>query len=196
MAILKIARMGHPVLRQVAGPVENPADPEIVRLAQDMVETMMDAGGTGLAAPQVHVPLRMMVYFTTGPRLEPGEEEMPLTVLINPVLTPIGEETVYGWEGCLSVPGLTGLVPRHRRVHLSALTGTGVQVDEEIGGFHARVLQHEYDHLDGMLYPQRMDDMSLLLFQEEMRHGMPDAARAKLEAQNPDIDLESDDDGA
>lgn len=184
MAILKIARMGHPVLRDVAGPVTDPSDPEVHRLVHDMVETMHDAGGTGLAAPQVHMPLRIVVYFTRGNRLEDGEAEVPLTALINPVLTPVGDEIVYGWEGCLSVPGMTGLVPRHRRIHLKAVTGDGRQIDEEVGGFHARVLQHECDHLDGILYPQRMDDMSLLMFTEEMRYGMPDKAKALLEGKD------------
>ncbi len=173
--------MGHPVLRASAEPVANPADPEITRLIEDMVETMQDAGGTGLAAPQVHVPLQVVVYFTRGSRLEEGEEEVPLTALINPQVTTIGSDIVYGWEGCLSVPGLTGLVPRPSRVRLQALQIDGSEIDAEIGGFHARVLQHEIDHLYGILYPQRMDDLSLLVFQEEMRHGMPEAAQKLME---------------
>lgn len=178
MPILKIARMGHPILRAQAEPVSDLADPAIQRLIQDMLQTMEDAGGTGLAAPQVHEPVQIVTYFARGPRLGKDEEEVPLTVLINPVLTPIDETPVYDWEGCLSVPGLTGLVPRWRSLHLSAMTADGSTIDKQVHGFHARVLQHECDHLAGILYPQRMDDMSLLMFQEEMRFGEPERAQA------------------
>ncbi|MDJ0686687.1 MAG: peptide deformylase [Alphaproteobacteria bacterium] len=184
MAILKIARMGHPILRQVAEPVADPTDPSVGLLIRDMVETMQDAGGTGLAAPQVHAPVRVVTYFVRGPRLEEGEDEVPLTVLINPVLTPLDDQIAYDWEGCLSVPGLTGLAPRHRRIRLQALTAEGETIDRAVQGFHARVLQHECDHLDGILYPQRMDDLSLLLFQEEMRFGAPERAVELMEKNN------------
>lgn len=184
MAILKIARMGHPVLREKADPVADPTAPEVRHLVADMIETMNDAGGTGLAAPQVHVPTRVVVYFVSASRLEEGEDEVPLTALVNPVLTPVGKGKVYGWEGCLSVPGLTGLVPRFKSVRLQAITPRGDVIDKTVGGFHARVLQHEIDHLDGTLYPQRMDDLSLLLFQEEMRFGMPERAKELMEVQD------------
>ncbi|WP_425403325.1 peptide deformylase [Hwanghaeella sp.] len=184
MAILKIARMGHPVLRRKADPVADPTAPETRHLVADMIETMQDAGGTGLAAPQVHVPARVIVYFVSKTRLEEGEEEVPLTALVNPVLTPIGKEKAYGWEGCLSVPGLTGLVPRFETVRLQAITPRGDVIDKTVSGFHARVLQHEIDHLDGTLYPQRMDDLSLLLFQEEMRYGMPERAKELMEVED------------
>lgn len=182
MAILKIARMGHPVLRAQASPVDTVTDPKIKTLINDMIETMEDASGTGLAAPQVHEPLQIVTYFARGARLEEGEEEVPLTVLINPVLTPLDEGPVYGWEGCLSVPGMTGLVPRWRSLHLSALSGEGEKIEKDVHGFHARVLQHECDHLAGILYPQRMDDLSLLMFQEEMRFGEPEKAQALRQA--------------
>mgnify|MGYP000129383123 CR=1 FL=1 len=182
MSILKIARMGHPVLRQVAAPVTDPAAAEVQRLVADMVETMTDAHGTGLAAPQVHAPLRLVVYFVSAGRGQlPAPEDVPLTVLVNPEITPLGEERLYDWEGCLSVPGLTGLVPRYRRIGLSALGLAGEKVECELQGFHARVVQHECDHLDGILYPQRMEDLSLLMFSEEMRHGPPEAARRLME---------------
>lgn len=184
MAILKIARMGHPVLRHKAEPVADPTAPEIRQLVADMIETMQDAGGTGLAAPQVHVPARVVVYMVSRSRLEGGEHEVPLTALVNPVLTPVGKEKVYGWEGCLSVPGLTGLVPRYSSVRLQAITPRGDVIDKTVAGFHARVLQHEIDHLDGMLYPQRMDDLSLLVFQEEMRFGIPERAKELMEAED------------
>lgn len=181
MAILKIARMGHPILRERAAPVSDPAAPEIASLIDDMVETMRDAGGTGLAAPQVHVPLRIVVYFVDGARN--NGESVPLTVLINPILEPLGEDREYGWEGCLSVPGLTGLVGRAKRLKWSALAPDGSPIGGIASGFHARVLQHECDHLDGILYPARMDHPEFLLFVDELRkYGMPENARALMPA--------------
>jgi len=158
MAILKIARMGHPVLLQEAEPVADPTMPEMRRLIRDMVETMQDAGGIGLAAPQVHVPLRLFVW-----RAGPGA-----SVLVNPELEPIGEETESAWEGCLSIPGLRGCVPRHRRIRWRGLDAEGQPVEGEAEGLVARVMQHETDHLDGVLYPMRMEDLSLLGFTEEL----------------------------
>lgn len=175
MAILKIAKMGHPVLRQISEPVADPQDPDFLDLLDDMVDTMDDADGTGLAAPQVHFPLRALVYFVSETRS--GGEEVPLTALINPEIEPLTEETAYDWEGCLSVPGLLGLVPRATAIRLRAVTPDGATIDRAVEGFHARVLQHECDHLDGVLYPQRMDDLSLLIYREELRHGMPEKAR-------------------
>ncbi|MBP5857044.1 peptide deformylase [Marivibrio halodurans] len=177
MAILKIARMGHPVLRRVADPVADPRAADIAALVRDMVATMADADGTGLAAPQVHVPLRVVVYFVEASRRRGVVDPVPLTALINPVVTPLGDDIAYDWEGCLSVPGLVGLVPRATWVRLDAQTPEGERIEREVAGFHARVLQHECDHLDGILYPQRMDDLSLLMFADEMRHGPPEKAR-------------------
>jgi len=108
---------------------------------------------------------------------------VPLTCLINPIITPIGEEIAYDWEGCLSVPDMVGVVPRPTRIRLQAETRDGGLIDEHYDGFHARVLQHECDHLDGILYPQRMDDLSLLIFREELRHGVPEKAQRLLSAQ-------------
>jgi peptide deformylase len=181
MAILKIAKMGHPVLAARAREIEDPRAPQIRALVRDMIETMEDAEGTGLAAPQVHVPLRLLVYFVEGERAsaeggqEPAPDEgeqagVPLTALVNPQITPLGDAQELGWEGCLSVPGLMGLVPRYSRVHLKAQDLEGRVVEREVDGFHARVLQHEYDHLDGILYPQRMTDLSKLIFSSEMKH--------------------------
>ena len=172
MAILKIAKMGHPVLRQPAEPVADPRAPEIAGLVEDMLETMLDAPGTGLAAPQVHVPLRVVIFQVAAVRAlrEGGGEEVPLTVLINPEIEPIGEELADGWEGCLSVPGLRGLVPRHTRIRYRGVGLDGAPIEREAEDFHARVVQHECDHLDGILYPQRMRDLSLLLFDSEFRH--------------------------
>jgi peptide deformylase len=169
MSILKIARMGHPVLRRAADPVEDPAAPEIRRLIDDMIETVEDLGAAGLAAPQVHVPLRLVLFRVPAERLTglPHDTAMPFSVLINPRITPLDDTRERGWEGCLSVPGLRGAVPRWIRIRYTGLDRDGGPVDRIAAGFHARVVQHECDHLDGILYPQRMDDLSLLGFAEE-----------------------------
>lgn len=172
MALLKIARMGHPVLLQRAAPVPDPTGAETRRLVADMVETMFDAGGVGLAAPQVHVAQRVIVFHVPGHRAEEGDSgEVPLTALINPKLEPVGEETELGWEGCLSIPGLRGAVPRWRTIRYRGTAPDGERIERTASGFHARVVQHEMDHLDGILYPMRMNDLALLTFNEEwQRH--------------------------
>jgi len=167
MAILKIARMGHPVLATVARPVETPTDPEVRRLLADMLETLDDIGGLGLAAPQVHVPLRVILYRVPAHRND--GRDVPLRALINPVLDPMGDEKTEDWEACLSLPGLTGRVPRFKRLRWQATGLDGSVLEGEAEGFHARVLQHECDHLDGTLYPQRMTDLSAFGFVEEVR---------------------------
>lgn len=178
MALLKIARMGHPVLRASAAPVEDPTAPWVRRLVGDMLETMEDAGGTGIAAPQVHAPHRIVTFFVAGERTSdlPGDGEQALTVLINPVVEPVGEETALGWEGCLSVPGLRGVVPRYLRVRYRGVGLDGEAIEREAAGFHARVVQHECDHLDGILYPQRMTDHRLLVYLEELQRHPIDLA--------------------
>ncbi len=186
MALLKIARMGNPVLRAQAAAVGDPTAPAVRQLVDDMIDTMADAGGTGLAAPQVHVPLRVVVFFVGPERLTdlPGDTEQDLTVLINPVIEPIGDERAFGWEGCLSVPGLRGVVPRHLCIRYRGLGLDGSVINREAAGFHARVVQHECDHLDGILYPQRMTDHRLLMFVEELqRHPIDLAAFLAGEAE-------------
>ena len=185
MAILKIARMGHPVLRQVASPITDPGAPEIGRLVADMLETMLDAEGAGLAAPQVYVPKRLVIFSVSGTRaarakaeaadgqdqdadVEDEVAEVPLTVLINPVIEPLSDEMVEGWEACLSVPDLAGRVSRYKAIRYRGLGLDGTEIVREATGFHARVVQHECDHLDGILYPQRMQDMSTLTFTSEL----------------------------
>ncbi|HEY3778989.1 MAG TPA: peptide deformylase [Rhizomicrobium sp.] len=177
MAILKIARMGHPVLSRRADPVADPLSPQIKHLVRDMIATMADANGAGLAAPQVHVPLRLIVFQAPDERSEEtatGEEHFdttaPLTVLINPEIEVIGPETEGGWEGCLSVPGLRGLVTRPAHIRYRGVDHEGREIVRTASGFHARVVQHEVDHLDGILYPQRMSDLSQLIFESESRH--------------------------
>ncbi len=191
MAILKIARMGHPVLKGVAQPIDDPGAPEVRRLVNDMLDTLEDGGGTGLAAPQVHVPRRLVLFYVSAERAQPengrengredGEdapddpEEVPLTVLINPLVEPLGEDMVTAWEACLSLPDLAGQVPRHKAVRYRGLDLDGQEIVREARGFHARVIQHECDHLDGVLYPQRMTDLSTLTFASELK------ARAQVE---------------
>ncbi|MCK8783139.1 peptide deformylase [Roseomonas sp. NAR14] len=168
MAILKIARMGHPVLLARAAPVADPTGPEMRRLVADMAETMHDAGGVGLAAPQVHVPLRLFVWRSPGGPVGGGA-----SVLFNPVLSPLDDEVVTGWEGCLSIPGLRGAVPRARRIRFAGLDGEGRPVEGEAEDMLARIMQHEADHLDGTLYTMRMPDLSRLGFNEELARFAP-----------------------
>lgn len=177
MAILKIARMGHPVLARRADPVADVASPQVRRLVASMVETMIDANGAGLAAPQVHVPLRVVVFQAPEERSAAGlagEEQFdhtaPLTVLVNPEIEIIETETEGSWEGCLSVPGLRGFVERPRHIRYRGLDPDGREIARTARGFHARVVQHEIDHLDGILYPQRMKDLRKLIFESEVRH--------------------------
>ncbi len=171
MALLKIAHMGNPVLRRTADPVEEPGAPWVRRLVEDMIETMEDAGGTGLAAPQVHQPWRIVVFFVSSERLSgmPLDQPRDLTVLINPTIEILGKERAFGWEGCLSVPGMRGVVPRNLHIlyRATGLDGTPIAVEAE--GFHARVVQHECDHLNGILYPQRLIDLRHLFFVEELQ---------------------------
>ncbi|HVC61289.1 MAG TPA: peptide deformylase [Acetobacteraceae bacterium] len=170
MAILKIARMGHPVLLQRCEPVPDPGAPEIRRLVADMMETMEDAPGVGLAAPQVHVPLRLFVFRVPGARREDDPDDLPLgnTVLINPELELLSDDRVLNWEGCLSIPGLRAGVPRSPRVRYRGMDCDGNLREREASGFHARIVQHEYDHLDGILYTMRVTDFRLFGFNEEL----------------------------
>lgn len=177
MAILKIARMGHPVLAEMCASVRDPSAPEIRRLIADMIETMGDANGAGLAAPQVHVPLRIVIFQAPDARSAAGLDETeafdhtaPLTILINPVIEVLDASSEGGWEGCLSVPGLRGWVERPRHIRYSGLDVDGHRVERSARGFHARVVQHECDHIDGVVYPQRMRDLSKLIFESEYRH--------------------------
>jgi peptide deformylase len=186
MAILKIARMGHPVLAQPTRPVADPTAPENRHLVNDMVETMMDANGAGLAAPQVHVSLRVVIFQAPGERSgsesqEGGgltEEERfdhtaPLTCLINPEIMVLDPTPEGGWEGCLSVPGLRGYVERPAHIRYKGFGLDGTMIERTARGFHARVVQHEVDHLYGRLYPGRMSDLSKLIFETEIRHFTP-----------------------
>jgi peptide deformylase len=171
MAILKIARMGHPILLARAAEVTDPTAPEIHRLVADMAETMEDAGGIGLAAPQVHVGQRVFVWRTGAGGV---------SALVNPVLEPVGEETEAAFEGCLSIPGLRGAVRRPARIRFRGVDIAGQRVEGEATGLVARVMQHEYDHLEGVLYPMRIEDFSQFGFTEELARAA--ARRAETEA--------------
>jgi peptide deformylase len=168
MSILKVARIGHPVVRRPGREVslEELRSPALQRLIDDMRQTMYEYDGVGLAAPQVHEGLRLAVLEvpSSDERTEGG---VPFTVIVNPLVTPLGPETVDGWEGCLSVPDLRGHVPRLARLRLEALDREGQPYTLEAHGFHARVIQHECDHLDGRVYVDRMRDMRSLSFIKE-----------------------------
>jgi peptide deformylase len=167
--IRPILRMGDPRLLQVAQPVARFGTPELRALIADMFETMHAADGAGLAAPQIGVLLRVVIFGSVddlpSPRY-PSEPPVPQTILVNPVLQPLGDEIEDGWEGCLSVPGLRGVVPRHRRLRYSGFDPDGRPIERTVEGFHARVVQHECDHLDGILYPMRVRDFSRFGFTE------------------------------
>lgn len=161
--------MGDPRLRHVSEPVQNFDTPEIHALIADMFDTMRAADGAGLAAPQIGVALRVVIFGSDddlpNPRY-PSEPPVPRTILVNPVLQPLGDETDDGWEGCLSVPGLRGVVPRYRHLRYSGFDPDGRPLARTVEGFHARVVQHECDHLDGILYPMRVRDFSRFGFTE------------------------------
>jgi len=165
MSILKVAHMGHPVLRQVAAPVTTDRfrSPEFQRFCDDLLESMYELDGAGLAAPQVHVSERVVVF-------ELEEEDGPM-FLVNPVITPLGEERVGGYEGCLSLPNMRGRVERYTSIKVKALDRHGVPFSFEAHGWAARVVQHECDHLDGVLYIDRADPRSMAFLPEYRRHG-------------------------
>jgi peptide deformylase len=158
MAVRPVLLMGHPVLRQIATPVER-FDVDLAALVSDMDETMRALHGAGIAAPQIGVSQRVVIFEVKENPRYPHVAPVPYTVLVNPQLTPLGDEQDEGWEGCLSVPGMRGLVPRYRRLRYRGYGLQGEAIDRTVEGFHARVVQHEVDHLDGILYPQRVRDL-------------------------------------
>jgi peptide deformylase len=171
MAIREVLKMGDPRLLAVSEPVAAFGSPELTNLLADMQDTMRDLNGAGLAAPQIGVGLRVVIFgFEQNPRY-PEEDAVPFTVLINPVLMPIGEAIEEGWEGCLSVPGMRGLVPRYRDLRYTGFDAAGNPIDRTVKDFHARVVQHEVDHLDGILYPRRIRDLSQFGFNEALFPG-------------------------
>ena len=164
--IREVLKMGDLRLLEKSRPVEAFGTPQLRELIADLRDTMAHLNGAGLAAPQIGVPLRVVIFGVTRNPRYPDAEEVPDTVLINPVITPLGEEMEEDWEGCLSVPGLRGVVPRFKRLRYQGSDESGLPIDRSVEGFHARVVQHECDHLDGILYPMRIKDMSQFGFVE------------------------------
>ncbi|MFN9774168.1 MAG: peptide deformylase [Burkholderiales bacterium] len=169
--IREVLRVGDPGLLRVAKPVERLDTPELHALVADLFDTMAARNGAGIAAPQIGVDLRVVIFgFESNPRY-PDAEPVPPTVLVNPVIEPLGPEEEEGWEGCLSVPGLRGWVPRFARIRYRGFDANGTPIEREAGGFHARVVQHECDHLDGVLYPRRIRDLTRFGFIEALFPG-------------------------
>ena len=160
MAIREILKMGHPTLLEVAKPVEKFNTSELDSIIEDMIDTMKENDGAGLAAPQIGLGMQLVIFGFDSNERYPEADQVPFTVLINPVITPIGDEEEDGWEGCLSVPGLMGVVPRFKKIRYQGKDQHGNEIDREVEGFHARVVQHECDHLIGKLYPMRIRDFS------------------------------------
>ena len=166
--IRPVLRMGDPRLLEVSRPVKAFATEELKGLLQDMRDTMAHLNGAGLAAPQIGVGLRVVIFGVKSNPRYPDVEEVPETVLVNPQITPLTDEEEEAWEGCLSVPGMRGVVPRRLRLRYSGCDESGKAFTRDVEGFHARVVQHECDHLDGILYPQRIEDMTSFGFQDEL----------------------------
>ena len=160
MATREILKMGHPILLEVAKPVEKFNTSELDSIIEDMIDTMKENDGAGLAAPQIGLGMQLVIFGFDSNERYPEADQVPFTVLINPEITPIGDEEEDGWEGCLSVPGLMGVVPRFKKIRYQGKDQHGNEIDREVDGFHARVVQHECDHLIGKLYPMRIRDFS------------------------------------
>ncbi len=171
MAVKPVLRMGDPRLLQVSRRVEALDTPELHELIQDMKDTMQALNGAGLAAPQIGVDLQVVIFGVDANPRYPDAEPVPHTVLVNPELEPLGEELEEGWEGCLSVPGMRGLVPRYKRLRYRGVDQFGSAIDRSVEDFHARVVQHEVDHLLGILYPMRIEDLRNFGFNEELFPG-------------------------
>ena len=168
MAARRVLKMGNPLLYQTAEPVTQFDTPELDALIADMFDTMAALNGAGLAAPQIGVSKRVVIFgFEANPRY-PDADPIPTTVLINPAIEPIGDTTEEGWEGCLSVPGLRGLVPRYVNIRYTGYDQQGRPIDRTVAGFHARVVQHECDHLDGILFPMRLKDIRKMGFEDAL----------------------------
>ena len=184
MSVLPIFRMGAEILKGRAVEIPDATDPAVHGLVDDMLETMMAAHGIGLAAPQVGAPVRIVIFFV--PAVRNGGQEIPLTVMVNPVIEPTGPDQGEDWEGCLSVPGLTGRVPRWTSIRYSFTDLEGRRHEREAKDYHARVVQHECDHLDGVLYPMRMTDMASLAYSDVLQ------AQAAAQGQAIQLDEESE----
>ena len=166
MTVRRVLKMGEPVLYQKAAPVTQFGTPELEHLLADMFDTMAAYSGAGLAAPQIGVSQRVVIFGAQANPRYPRAEAVPTTILINPTLHPVGTDIEEGWEGCLSVPGMRGLVSRYQSLRYTGYDQHGAPIDRTVSGFHARVVQHECDHLDGILYPMRLKDLRLLGFED------------------------------
>ena len=173
MAVKPVLRMGDPLLLERSREVSQFGTPRLDALLTDMLDTMEDLNGAGLAAPQIGVPLRVVIFGVKRNPRYPDAEEVPYTVLINPVVRPLGDEMEEGWEGCLSVPGMRGLVPRFKRISYKGFDQFGSPIERDVSDFHARVVQHECDHLDGVLYPMRIANLRNFGFTEVLFPGEP-----------------------
>ena len=171
MAIRDVLKMGDPRLLAPERPVEDFASLDLAQLIVDMHDTMRSLNGAGLAAPQIGVGLQVVIFEVSANPRYPDAESVPFTVLINPRLIPLSEEMEEGWEGCLSVPGMRGLVPRHTALRYQGFDATGLPIDRSVSGFHARVVQHEVDHLHGVLYPMRIRDLRYFGFTDTLFPG-------------------------
>ena len=171
MSIKRVLKMGHRVLGTPSLPLDNPSKPDLTflkPLLRDMQDTMLEEGGVGIAAPQIGCNRRVILFGFEDNARYPDELAVPFTVLINPMIKALSEEMIDGWEGCLSVPGLRGLVPRYTKIEYSGYDQAGQLITRRADGFHARVVQHECDHLDGVLYPQRIKDLRYFGFEDEL----------------------------
>jgi peptide deformylase len=173
MAVRKVLRMGHPILQESCADITQFNTSKLDNLIQDLFDTMRAEDGAGIAAPQIGVLKRVVIFSVEddNPRY-PGRGIVPTTILINPVIRQLGDDREDGWEGCLSVPGMRGLVPRYKKIHYRGFDEKGNVIEREADGFHARVVQHECDHLDGILYPQRIQDITQFGFKEELADKM------------------------
>lgn len=170
MSIKHVVKMGNQQLVTVSAPMKtiNPLDPNLLKLIEDMKDTMIEEGGIGIAAPQIGCNQRVLMFGFENNQRYPKEAPIPFTILINPVITILSNAMVDGWEGCLSVPGLRGLVSRYHEIQYSGYNEKGQKITRVVDGFHARVVQHEYDHLDGILFPQRIKDLKYFGFEGEL----------------------------
>ena len=172
MTVRRVLKMGDPLLYRKAEPVKEFDTPELHALIADMFDTMAAMNGAGLAAPQIGVSRRVVIFEVQSNPRYPQAEPVPRTILLNPVIEPIGSEMEDGWEGCLSVPGLRGLVSRYAQLRYTGYDPMGKPIDRQVSGFHARVVQHECDHLDGVLYPMRLKDIRLLGYEDALFPGL------------------------
>ncbi len=178
MPVRPILRIGHPLLLQPAHVVDEFNTPELDALVADMIETMAEADGAGLAANQIGILQRLVIFGIDDNPRYPDRDPISLTVLVNPEIQFVGDDVESDWEGCLSVPGMRGWVPRYRRIIYRGFDPQGKPIEREVDGFHARVVQHECDHLDGILYPQRIEDMTKFGFDDELFEAHPEVEHA------------------